>query len=105
MSKLLNIGLFIETYEPTPKDRKSFYGKAQVLRYTDGYILKSYDTYVLAYKASTDEYIRLWGGYSATTGRHIASVAPLNKAAYCALQEGSYLSNGDVVIFEKEGGR
>ena len=104
MSKIVNLGLYIEEYEPTPRDRKSFYGKARVLRFTDGWILKSYNTDVLAYKASTGVYIRLWGDYSATTGRHIASVAPFNKAGFCALPMGRLLGyygeNGADIILE-----
>lgn len=105
MSKLVNLGLYIEEYEPTPRDRKSFYGKAHIKRFTDGWILKSYDTDVLAYKASSDEYVRLWDGFSATTGRHIASVAPFNKAGYCALPMGRLLNyygeNGADIILEE----
>lgn len=98
MSKLLNIGLYIDEYEPTPKDRKSFYGKALVKRFTDGFILKSYNTNVLAYKKSTGEYINLWGGWSATTGRHVAAVSGMNKSEYMAKPLGEFLGNGDVLV-------
>lgn len=101
MGKLENIGLYIESYEPSPRDRKSFYGKAIVERFTDGFILKSYNTEVLAYKKSTGEYYRLWQDWSATTGRHIASVSGLNKAEFCKLAIARHEGNGDLIIKEE----
>lgn len=52
---------------------KSFYGKAIVytLPKSNGYILKSYDTFVCAYV--NGKFHRLWNDYSATTQRHINS--------------------------------
>lgn len=70
-------------YELTPIDnRKSFYGKARVEMCDDGSeILWSYDTAVL--KRDPDgNLIRLWPGWSLTTGRHIAAFAGINKKAW-----------------------
>ena len=59
-------------YELTPIDgRKSFYGKAKVCVADDGTeTLYSYDTPILK-RTTNGEFIRMWGGYSSTTMRHI----------------------------------
>ena len=70
------------TYELTPTDgRKSFYRKAFVKVLDDGTeILQSYDTDVM--KRNPDgSLVRLWWGWSATTGRHIFAFCGLRKAA------------------------
>ena len=59
-------------FEIMPNDgRKSFYGKAVAIKAKDGKLfLKSYNTIV----ASIDKdgnFSRHWGGYSATTMRHV----------------------------------
>lgn len=62
-------------YELTPSgyDRaKSFYGKVKVIEKDGETVLQSYDTEVCKITAS-GKFIRLWGGYSATTMRHINS--------------------------------
>ena len=65
--------------------RKSFYGKALVLEYADGtQVLKSYDTKVLKRKPD-GTLVRMWDGWSATTGRHIKTFCGLNKAGFEAL--------------------
>ena len=58
--------------ELKPMDgKKSFYGKAQVVKEWSGaYTLKSYDTSV-AYIDDDGKFHRLWSGYSATTMRHV----------------------------------
>lgn len=73
-------------YELMPNNgRKSFYGKAIVIIDNDGNeTLYSYDTPIITRK-NNGELIRLWGGWSATTGRHIAAFCGLNKAAFVAL--------------------
>lgn len=73
-------------YELKPATRqKSFYGKAKVIVLDDGtQLLKSYDTIVLKRKAS-GELVRTWQGWSATTGKHIAAFAGINKKEYLAL--------------------
>lgn len=73
-------------YELTPTDgHKSFYGKAIVIVEPSGReILISYTTPVAA-KEPDGTISRLWAGWSATTGRHIAAFCGLNKKAFTAL--------------------
>lgn len=73
-------------YELIPVDgRKSFYGKAKVYRDSAGKeTLYSYDTAIISRDAS-GKLTRLWGGWSATTGRHINAFCGLNKSAFFAL--------------------
>ena len=73
-------------YELSPNDgRKSFYGKAVVIIGDDGSeTLYSYDTPIIK-KTAAGELVRLWDGWSTTTGRHIKAFCGLNKAAYMAL--------------------
>lgn len=70
-------------YNLMPKDsHKSFYGKAKVLVDDDGKeTLISYWTPVLE-KAPDGTLRRLWGGWSATTGRHIKAFAGINKSEW-----------------------
>lgn len=73
-------------YELTPTDsRKSFYGKCHV-KVDDNRVetLYSYDTPVLR-KYPDGKIVRLWNGWSATTGRHVAAYCGLNKAGYVNL--------------------
>lgn len=58
--------------EFTPKsDRKSFYGKCKAYELDNGCkLLKSYDTLVCLLDRDNTLH-RLWGGYSATTSRHV----------------------------------
>ena len=63
--------------------RKSFYGKAALYRDDDGTVyLKSYETFVCS-MTPDGKFHRLWGGYSATTMRHVNSFL-----AYCGLTGG-----------------
>lgn len=56
---------------PTGYDRaKSFYGKANIIEENGEVILQSYDTFVCMIN-KRGAFVRLWGGYSATTMRHI----------------------------------
>lgn len=73
-------------YELIPNDgRESFYGKAVVEVADDGSeTLYSYGTPIVK-KTAAGELVRLWDGWSATTGRHIKVFCGLNKAAYKAL--------------------
>ena len=73
-------------YELIPVDgRKSFYGKARVYRATDGTeTLYSYNTAVMR-RDPSGRLVRLWRGWSATTGRHIRAFCGLDKSGYCAL--------------------
>lgn len=74
-----------EIYELIPTDgRKSFYGKAKVIRYPNGdELLLSYDT-AIAIKENGKVH-RLWDGWSATTGRHIKAFCGMNKAEFTKL--------------------
>lgn len=60
----------MRTEELRPYSQKSYYGKA-LIKYKDNgtIILQSYDTDVC--KIENGNLIRLWGGYSATTMKHI----------------------------------
>lgn len=73
-------------YDLIPRDnRKSFYGKAKVCIADDGTkILYSYNTPILK-KTATGEFIRMWDGWSATTGRHIAAFCGMGKAEFLSL--------------------
>lgn len=51
--------------------QKSFYGKAKVIYDDSAILLKSYNTIVC--KIDKGEFTRTWGGYSATTMKHINS--------------------------------
>lgn len=74
-------------YNLIPKDsHKSFYGKARVIVDDDGTeTLVSYWTPVLR-KMPDGSLRRLWGGWSATTGRHIKAFAGINKAEYARME-------------------
>lgn len=73
-------------YELKPTDgRKSFYGKAVVIVEDNGTeTLYSYGTPVIK-RLVSGELVKLWSGWSATTGRHIQAFCRLNKAAYMNL--------------------
>ena len=63
-----------DIYElPCFDNRKSFYGKAHVIRDGHVYDLLSYDTVVLRWDEDRRELTRLWSEYSATTMRHVNS--------------------------------
>lgn len=65
--------------------RKSFYGKARVLVEDNGTeTLYSYETAIIK-RTAAGGLVRLWAGWSATTGRHIAAFCGLNKAGFMAL--------------------
>ena len=76
----------MKMYELSPTDsRKSFYGKARVLVEDNGTeTLYSYETAIIK-RTAAGELVRLWAGWSATTGRHIAAFCGLNKAGFMAL--------------------
>lgn len=76
----------MKKYELIPNDgRKSFYGKAVVEVADDGSeTLYSYNTAIIK-RTAAGELVKLWDGWSATTGRHINTFCGLNKAAYMAL--------------------
>lgn len=76
----------MRTYELTPTDgRKSFYGKAVVMVEDNGTeTLYSYNTPIIK-RLVSGEMVRLWDGWTATTGRHIQAFCGLNKATYMSL--------------------
>lgn len=76
----------MKKYELIPNDgRKSFYGKAVVEVADDGSeTLYSYNTAIIK-RTAAGELVKLWDGWSATTGRHIFTFCGLNKAGYMAL--------------------
>lgn len=73
-------------YALIPTDgRKSFYNKAIVTVDENGAeTLYSYDTPIIK-RLVSGELVRLWAGWSATTGRHIKAFCGLNKAGFMAL--------------------
>lgn len=76
----------MKRYELIPHDgRKSFYGKAIVEVDKDGTeTLYSYNTPIIK-RLVSGELVKLWSGWSVTTGRHIAAFCGLNKAEYMNL--------------------
>ena len=76
----------MKRYELIPHDgRKSFYGKAIVEVAQDGTeTLYSYNTPIIK-RLVSGGLVKLWEGWSATTGRHIAAFCGLNKAEYMSL--------------------
>lgn len=72
-----------KVYELMPTNgRKSFYGKAKIKVFADGSeVLQSYNTDVLK-KTAEGVYLRLWGGWSATTGTHIKSYCGMTKKEF-----------------------
>ena len=74
-------------YELIPADgRKSFYGKAVVIVEDNGTeTLYSYNTPIIK-RLVSGELVKLWDGWSATTGRHIKAFCGLNKAGYEKLE-------------------
>jgi hypothetical protein len=76
----------MKKYELIPTDgRKSFYGKAVVIVEDNGTeTLYSYNTPIIK-RLVSGELVKLWDGWTATTGRHIQAFCGLNKAAYMSL--------------------
>lgn len=74
-------------YELMPNDsHKSFYGKARVIVDDDGTeTLISYNTPVMK-RTPDGQLVRLWWGWSATTGRHIRAFCGINKAEYAKME-------------------
>ena len=61
----------VKVYDLMPNDgRKSFYGKARVMSRGNIHVLQSYNTDVCMID-SNGKVLRIWGGYSATTMRHV----------------------------------
>lgn len=73
-------------YELKPTNgRKSFYGKAVVVVEDNGTeTLYSYGTPIVK-RLVSGELVKLWDGWTATTGRHIKAFCGLSKAEYMSL--------------------
>lgn len=73
-------------FELTPcTSQKSFYGKAKVYTLSNGWkVLQSYWAFVAGIDPQGNVY-RFWGGWSATTGKHIRSFCGLNKKEFTDL--------------------
>lgn len=73
-------------YELKPTDgRKSFYGKAVVMVEDNGTeTLYSYNTPIIK-RLVSGELVKIWDGWTATTGRHIKAFCGLNKATFMSL--------------------
>lgn len=69
----------LEVFEACPVgNQKSFYGKAKVFILANGMsALKSYDTLILV--KDGERLMKLWDGWSATTGNHIYSFCRMHK--------------------------
>ena len=69
----------VKFYELSPVDsRKSFYGKAFVRIDRKEETLYSYNTPVMV-RRPDGKLERLWGGWSATTGRHVKAFCGISK--------------------------
>lgn len=73
-------------YELIPMtEQKSFYGKAVVVVEDNGTeTLYSYGTPIVK-RLVSGELVKMWDGWTATTGKHIKAFCGLNKAAYMSL--------------------
>lgn len=99
--------------KPIHAKQKSFYGKAMVSVDTGDdtlYILRSYDTPVLAVEVAENGNIyisRLWSSYSTTTGRHVREFTfqvcghVLNKPVWDKMAVGYWykLTDGGILDF------
>ena len=76
----------MKRYELVPNGtQKSFYGKAVVeIDNAGNETLYSYNTPIIKRLAS-GELVKLWGGWSNTTGKHIKAFCGLNKAGFMGL--------------------
>lgn len=76
----------MKRYELAPNGtQKSFYGKAVVeIDNAGNETLYSYNTPIIK-RLVNGSLVRLWGGWSATTGRHIIAFCGMHKAEYIKL--------------------
>lgn len=75
----------MEIYEISPTDgRASFYGKCRVWNIHGKKYLQSYETFVM-FRDENGNFHRTYGGFSATTGRHIKAFSGMNKKAFLSL--------------------
>lgn len=74
-------------YELIPVDgHKSFYGKAIVIIDDNSETLYSYGVKIMT-RTNRGDFVRHWGGWSQTTGRHIKAFSGFNKNQYFNLEE------------------
>lgn len=73
----------MRVYELRPNNGKSFYGKALVVidESNNSETLLSYGTPIVK-RDRKGVLVRLWDGWSVTTGRHIAAFCGLNKKEF-----------------------
>ena len=76
----------MKKYELIPMTgQKSFHGKAVVVVEDNGTeTLYSYGTPIVK-RLVSGELVKMWDGWTATTGKHIKAFCGLNKAAYMSL--------------------
>lgn len=75
-------------YDLAPTNRKSFYGKAKVVVEDNGdKTLYSYNTPIIKRKKN-GELVRLYDGYTQTTGTHIKAFCGLNKKQFLEIKIG-----------------
>lgn len=76
----------MKCYELIPTDgHKSFYGKALVEIAQDGTeTLYSYNTPIIK-RTPAGNLVKVWDGWTATTGRHIKAFCGLDKKQFAAL--------------------
>ena len=86
----------VNRYYLEPKgSQKSFGGKAIVEEYENGdKVLLSYLTPVLK-KTKDGKLIRLWDGYSATTGRHVEAFAGITGRYFKSMKSMSVQEEGE----------
>ena len=73
-------------YEPAAHGRKGFYGKCAVYESDDGEkALRSYGTIVMT-KDADGVLHRHWGGWSATTARHVWAAFCVDTKEYRAME-------------------
>lgn len=76
------MSLYTSITELCPVDgRKSFYGKAMIFEKNGKRMLRSYET-VVAFFDKNGKLHRTWGGWTATTGRHIYAFTGKHKAEW-----------------------
>ena len=77
----------MKRYELVPNGRqKSFYGKAVVeIDNAGNETLYSYNTPIIK-RLVNSSLVRLWDGWSNTTGKHIKAFCGLNKAGFMELE-------------------
>lgn len=71
--------------------------RAIVIDTPDKRYLQSYDTLILETDKATGETVKLWGGYSVTTMKHIGAYLQENGGKWLSKKEWESLEVGDVI--------